>query len=204
MGSSRRKVRTSRLGRFVRGRRPDRNPLRRASDRAETAILAVLAITFLAAAPFTAQASAAWAHASARQAQLSEQASRHQVPAVVLKTDSSVQSSGGYAALLTQARARWTAPDGRVVTGEIPVSLGTTAGTTVRVWTTSDGQLADPPVQDSQVTGTTGFAGALGVIALGVLLGITGMVARRALDKRRMAGWDAEWRATGPRWTTRA
>lgn len=189
---------------FVRGRRPDHNPLRRGSDRAETAILAVLVIAFLAAAPFTAHASAAWAHASARQTQLSQLASRHQVPAVVLKTDSTVQSGGGYAALQAQAHARWTAPDGKVVTGEIPVPLGTAAGATVRVWTTSDGQLTDSPLQDSQVTGTTGFAGALGVIALGVLLAIAGTLACRELDKRRMAGWDAEWRATGPRWTTRA
>jgi hypothetical protein len=25
----------------------------------------------------------------------------------------------------------------------------------------------------------------------------------RALDKCRMAAWESDWRATGPRWTTR-
>jgi hypothetical protein len=29
-------------------------------------------------------------------------------------------------------------------------------------------------------------------------------VTRWTLDKRRIAAWDAEWRSTGPRWTTRA
>jgi hypothetical protein len=42
------------------------------------------------------------------------------------------------------------------------------------------------------------------VIVLAILLAITGMLARRALDKRRMAAWDAEWRAIRPHWTTRA
>lgn len=167
-------------------------------------MLAVLVIAFLAAAPFVAQASAGWGHARAQQAQTAQEASWRQVPAVVLKPESTVQGGGGYPALQVQAQARWKAPDGKVVTGEIPVPLGTAAGATVRVWTTSDGQLTEPPMRDSQVAGTAGFAGAVGIVAFAVLLVITGTLARRALDKRRMAAWGAEWRATGPRWTTRA
>lgn len=204
VGSSRGNIRDTRLGRFVRGRRPDRNPLRRPSDRAETAVLAVLVIAFLAAAPFVAQASAGWALARAQEAQTAQEASWHQVPALVLKAESRVQGGGGYAALQVQALARWKAPDGKVVTGDIPVPPGTAIGSTVRVWTTSDGQLTDAPLRDSQVTGTAGFASALGVTTLAVLLVIAGALARHVLDKRRMAAWDAEWRATGPRWTTRA
>lgn len=204
VGSGQPNVRVSWLGRFVRGRRPDRNPLRRASDQMETVVLAVLVIAFLAAAPFVAQASAAWALARAQQAQTAQQASWHLVPAVVLKTESTVQGGGGYPALQLQAQARWAAPDGKVVTSEIPVSPGTAVGATVRVWTTSDGRLTEPPMRDSQVAGTAGFAGALSVVAFAVLLIITGTLARHALDKRRMADWDAEWRVTGPRWTTRA
>jgi len=188
----------------VRGRRPDRNPLRRTSDRVETALLAALVIAFLAAAPFVAQVSAGWALARAQQAQTAQEASWHQVPAVVLKTESSVQGGDIYAALQVQAQARWKAPNGKVVTREIPVPLGTAVGATVRVWTTSDGQLTDQPMGDSQVAGTAGLASALSIVAFAVLLVITGTLARRALDKRRMADWGAEWRATGPRWTTRA
>jgi hypothetical protein len=204
MGASRRNMPDFWLGRFVRGRRPDRNPLRRASDRVETVVLAVLVTAFLAAAPFVAQASAGWARAAAQQAQAAQEASWHQVPAVVLKTGSTVQGGGGWTALQVQAQARWRAPDGKVVTGQIPVSPRTAAGATVRVWTTSDGQLTEPPMGDSQVAGTAGFASALSVTALAVLLVITGTLARWALEKRRMASWDAEWRATEPRWTTRA
>lgn len=201
MGTRQRNVRVTRLGRFVRGRRPDRNPVRRAADRAETAVLALLVIAFLVAAPFVAQASGAFAYSKAHHAQLSEEASWHQVPARVLKVESS--GGGGYAAD-SEAQARWTAPDGKVVTGEIPVPLTAVAGATVPLWVTNDGQLTDQPLQDAQVSGSRYFAGAFGVIALATVLAIIGLLARRTLDRRRMAAWDAEWRATGPRWTTRA
>ena len=200
MGARPQNIRVTRLSRFVRGRRPDRNPLRRASDRAETAVLALLVIAFLAAAPFVAQASGAYAYSKAHHAQLSEEASWHQVPARVLKVESS--GGGGYA--VPEAQARWTAPDGKVITGEIPVLLTTAAGTTVPLWVANDGQLTDQPLTDAQVSDSRYFAGTFGVITLATVLAITGFLARRTLNKRRMAAWDAEWRATGPRWTTRA
>lgn len=201
MGTRQRDIRVSRLSRFVRGRRPDRNPLRRASDRLETALLALLVVAFLAAAPFTALAAGGWAYARGHQAQLTEEASWHQVRARVLTLSS--QAGSAYADA-PQAKARWTAPDGKVVTGEIAVPPGTTAGATVPLWVTSDGQLTDAPLQNAQVTDQAYLAAAFSVITLGTLLGFTGLLARRALDKHRMAAWDAEWRAAGPSWTTRA
>jgi hypothetical protein len=204
MGTGQQTIRVTRLGRLVRGRRPDHNPLRRTSDRVETAVLAVIVIAFLAAAPFVARAVGGWAQTRAHEAQRTEQASWHQVPALVLKVTAGVQGGGAYAALESEAQARWTAPNGKVITGEIPIAPGTAAGTTVRLWITSDGQLTEPPLQDSQVAGDAVLAGTVSVIVLATLLSITGLVARRTLDKRRMAAWDAEWRATGPRWTTRA
>jgi uncharacterized membrane protein YhaH (DUF805 family) len=203
MGDGQRNIRVTSLGRFARGRRPDRNPLRRASDRLETAMLALLLIVFAAAAPFVAQAGAAWARARAHDAQLSQEASWHQVSAQVLKMTTGVQGGGGYGELEGQAQARWTAPDGKAVTGEIPVPPATAVGTMVPLWITSDGTPTDPPLQDSQVADDAAVAGTVSVIALAVLLTGSGMLARRALDKRRMAAWDVEWRTTGPSWTTR-
>jgi hypothetical protein len=200
MGTRRRDIRVTRTGRFVRGRRPDRNPLRRGSDRVETAVLALLVIVFLVAAPFAALASGSWALARARQAQLAERASLYQVPALVLKLEA--PSGGAYAD--PGAQARWTAHDGRVVTGDIAVPLGAAAGSTQWLWTTAGGQLTNPPLEDSQVTGQAYFAEGFSVFTLAVLLTVTGLVTRWTLDKRRMAAWDTEWRSTGPRWTTRA
>jgi hypothetical protein len=198
MGTRQRQVRITRLGRFLRGRRPDRNPLRRSSDRVETAVLALLVIAFLVGAPFAALASGSFVLAKAHEAQRTEQASSYQVPARVLKLDTQGTTYGD-----PLAQARWTAKDGKVITGEIAVPLGAMVGSTQWVWITANGQITDPPLQDSQVTGQAYFAEVFTVFTLGVLLAITGLVARWALDRRRMAAWDAEWRAAGPRWTTR-
>lgn len=203
MSRTPRKPPVTRLGRFGRGLWPDRNPLRRASDLIETAMLAVLVVAFAVAAPFAAQRGAAWAHAAAREAQLQQQSSRAQVTAVLLKPAGTMRPGGGPAALDPLTPARWRAPDGRAVTGDLPVPAGTAAGATVRVWVSRDGRLSGQPLQDSQVTGQACLAGSLSVVALAILLAVTGVLGRRALDKRRMAAWDAEWRASGPRWTTR-
>jgi hypothetical protein len=199
MGARRRDIPATGLGRFARGRRPDRNPLRRGSDRVETAVLAVLVITFLVAAPFTALAAGSWALARAHQAQLAERASSYQVPARVLQLES---MGGAYGD--PQAQTRWTAHDGTVITGDIAVPLDTAVGSTQWLWTTADGQLTNPPLQDSQVTGQAYFAEGFSVFTLAVLLTAAGLVTRWTLDKRRMAAWDTEWRSTGPHWTTRA
>ena len=68
---------------------------------------------------------------------------------------------------------------------------------------TREGQLTEPPLQDSQVSGQAQFAAVLGVLGLAVALTLVGALVHPALDKWRMASWEAEWLATGPRWTSR-
>ena len=202
MKSRHHKPRTTWLGRLLRGQRPDRNPLRRRSDVIEAAVLGVLVAGFAVGAPSVALASGGWAHATAHRVQLEQEASRHQVTAVVSRAVPNTQG-GGIGSLDHLTPARWTAPDGRAVADEIPVPEGTAAGVTVRVWTTSDGQLTDPPLTDSQVASQEHLAQTFSVIVLAIAAAVTGLLARWALDKRRMAAWDADWRATGPRWTAR-
>ena len=67
MRATQQKPRSTPAGRFVRGRRLDDNPLRRATDRTETLVLIVLAAVFLVCAPVAAQSSGA-AHARPRSA----------------------------------------------------------------------------------------------------------------------------------------
>lgn len=191
----------SRVGRFVRERRFDRNPLRRATDRIETAVLVVLMIGFLVGAPFAALATGAWIHGMVRQEELSQQASRFEVKAEVLKVTT---EPGGGESVSIEAQARWRAPDGHEVTGEVVVTAGTAVGQTVQVWTDRAGDLTSPPLVNSQVADQTDLAEVLGVIATAGVLTLIGEVAFWAINKRRMADWDADWHATGPRWTTRA
>lgn len=197
------KPRSTRTGRFVRRRRFDRNPLRRAADRAETIVLAVLLIVFAVGAPLAAVAASGWAHTTAQRAELAQSASRYLVPARVLSVAPAAAWPAG-PSVNEVVQARWTAPDGAVVTDNIVIPDAVGSGAIIRVWTTRDGQPVSHPVTDAQVASSSEIGAIAAVAALALLLATIWLLARRSLDRRRMAAWDADWQATGPRWTTRA
>jgi hypothetical protein len=133
----------------------------------------------------------------------SEQASWRQVPAVVLgNAGDPLALAEGMAP--PQALVRWTAPDGTHRTDEVTVPAGMAAGQVVRVWINASGQFTGPPLRHRQVTGDAIFAAVLAVLGLCLVVVLAGRLARLALDRRRLAAWDADWQATGPRWTTLA
>jgi hypothetical protein len=186
-------------GRAVRGLWPDRNPLRRTLDRVEAAIVAGLAIAFLAGAPVAAVTAA---HVAAATGARTTQAQRswHRLPAVLL---ADVPSSG-YGRSGPVARASWAAPGGRARTGTVSAPPGARAGSTVLVWADGSGQLAKaPPLRLSQVNDQVVLAAVAAVVVLGYLLPCLGLLACGVLGQRRLAAWDADWRATEPQWTRR-
>jgi hypothetical protein len=185
------------LVRVLRGLRPDRNPLRRGSDRAETAMLGLLLAAFLAGVPFAAHAAGSWAYAgSAREAQ-AQHAAAHQVRATLLQAAKPWSVSEGGA----EAQARWQAPDGQVRTGQVFVLNGAPANGTVMVWVNQAGQLTGPPLEPGQVTGRANMARVFAVAGLAVALIAIGLTGHWALYRRRLARWDAEWLAAGSRWS---
>ena len=187
----------TRLGRWLRGWRPDRNPLRRRSDRAETAILGMLLVAFLAGAPFAAHTAGSWTYATSTREQQAQQTAHHQVPATLLQA---AQPWGPYGA---DASARWRAPDGHVVTGQVFAPAGAMADSTVMVWVNQAGQLTDSPLDASQVANRADMSQVLAVAGLALALIVTGGLVHWALGRRRLAAWDADWLATGPRWSPR-
>ena len=199
----RRRPRTHWLGRVLRGRRFDRNPLRRGSDRVETALLGLLLAVFLAGAPFAAHAAGSWAYATSTREAQAQRASLHQVPATLLAGGAGRERVHERRRSRPEVDARWRAPDGQVRTGEVFVPVGAAAGSTVLVWTNQTGQLADPPLGPTQLAGRAQLAGAAAVGSLAVALIVAGWLARRSLDRRRLAAWDADWLANGPRWSPR-
>jgi hypothetical protein len=189
--------RSTRLGRWWRGWRPDRNPLRRRSDRAETLILGVLLTVFLVGAPLVARAAASWTYATSAREAHAQQAALHQVPATLLEA---AQPVGVYSA---EANARWRAPDGHMMTGQVPVPVGAAAGSTVVVWTNQAGQLTASPLEASQVASRADLSEVLAVAGLAVVLIVVGRLVHWGLNRRRLAAWDAGWLANGPRWSQR-
>jgi hypothetical protein len=198
---SRRGPRSYWLARLLRGRQLDRNPLRRTSDRAETALLGVLLAAFLGVAPIAAHAAGSWAYAaSAREAQ-AQQAGAHQIPATLLRA---APPLGAYAAgAAPDVDVQWRAPDGQMRTGQVLVTSAAATGSTVLVWINQAGQLADPPLRHTQVVMRAEQAAVGAVVSLAIMLFVIGWLARKSLDRRRLAAWDADWLTNGPSWTPR-
>jgi hypothetical protein len=187
-------------GRAVRGLWPDHYPLRRTLDRVEAAIVAGLAVGFLAGASVAAVTAA---HGAAAIGTRTAQAQRswHQATAVLL---ADVPRSGYGRGVGPVARASWAAPGGRARTGTVSAPPGARAGSAVLVWADGSGQLAKaPPLRLAQVNERAVLAAVAASVALGYLLSCLGLLACGVLARRRLAAWDADWRATEPRWTRR-
>jgi hypothetical protein len=193
---------SGRLARALRRWWPDRNPLRRCWDRAEAALVAGLVLTFLAGGVLAALFAGRWAYQAGQRTEQTERAGWHQVPAVLLVNAPRSAYTGYGAELLPGVRARWTAPDGRRQTGEVPAPGGARAGTRIRVWMDSGGRLTGPPLTGRQVAEQAVLAAVTAPAMLALLLVLAGALAYRVLNQRRMAAWDAEWRITGPRWSS--
>jgi hypothetical protein len=174
---------------------PDRNPLRRRCDRVEAAILAGLVAAFILGGSLAALAAGRWAYDSALRTEHAGQAAEHQVTAVLLTT------AGAWSP--ATAQARWTAPEGIPRTGWVPAPAAAPAGTSVRVWVDAAGRPAEPPLRHFQVEGQAVMAAMAALFALAALLGGAGLLAHHVADRRRQAAWDAQWRATGPKWSRR-
>ncbi len=101
------------------------------------------------------------------------------------------------------APARWTAPDGQVRTGDVPVLGPDWASPTVWMWVDHQGRPTGPPLSGRQLANQAIGAGMLAVAALALLLSGLGLLAHCLIDRRRLAGWDAAWAAIEPSWTRR-
>jgi hypothetical protein len=178
----------------------DRNPLRRPADLIAAWLLPAVIAAFLALGPLAAGAASLWVHAgnaAARHAQRSW----HRVPAVLLQAaPGPLMSDSGANTWLVETPARWTA-GGRTHTAKVPAAAGTSADAVVPVWLDRAGQVMFPPQTAGQVQERVLVAAAAALAALAVLLASLALLARRVLDRRRIAGWDAAWQAVGPQWS---
>ncbi len=187
------------LRRQVRGLRPDRNPLRRRSDRVEAYLLAGLFVAAAAGAPLAAEAASGAAHAGALRVQHEQLATEFRVTAVL--TQPAGSSVNGYALSVdVPTRASWKSVSGGHQVGEVLALAGSAKGTDVPIWTDQDGDPVSPPITAAQIAGQ-GDTGAIGAVAVVVALFLTGTgVTRYVLHRRRLAAWEADWLLTAPTW----
>jgi len=191
-----------RMPQLVRRLGLDGNPLRRRSDKIAVCLVALLVAVFLIGAPLLSVAAVGWAGRAGAAGQRAERSWR-QVPTVLLQATPAPATVAGRVFGYSLVLARWTVPDGRARTGQIPVSSGLAAGRTALLWVDAAGSPAGPLPGHRAVLTLEAAAAAGAAAALGIVVLCLACAGRWVLDRRRLAGWQAEWAAVGPQWTNR-
>jgi hypothetical protein len=78
---------------------------------------------------------------------------------------------------------------------------GARQGSTVRTWIDRSGALTDPPADHRVIVGYVFLAVMVTCELSWLVLLAAAVLVRRALDRRRLNAWEAEWRASGPLWS---
>ena len=175
------------------------NKLRRPCDRIEGLLGMLLAAAFLAAVAAAPSLGEHLYHC-----QRADAARLHPATAVLTQNG----PSADYVTTLSQAAARWRAPDGQPEKGMLttmtaPGITGAAARTHVQVWLTGSGQPQAPPASATEAVFSSVMLAIGAVVGAAIVLSICYGLGRLALDRRRLAAWTSEWSLTGPRWTTR-
>jgi hypothetical protein len=184
--------------RAIRRLQSDGNPLRRPIDRAESLVMAGLAIAFLAAAPIAAAVAAHTVYDTGARTIQTQKADWHQVPAVLLS--STVVPGDGYQPSVV---AMWTASSGALRTGLVPAPTVVRVGAKVMVWVNAAGWQTGQPLQPSQIRGQMMLAAIFAPLIFGFVLLCAGQLAHYLLQRQRLATWDVEWQAVEPQWSRR-
>ena len=192
------------LARLVRWLGLDRNPLRRGTDRTEAALRLVMIVLLVVAVPAAAVAAGRWAdHRALHQAQ-AQRAASHLVTAVLLRDAPAIGIPDPYTSVpTTWVPARWQPPGQPPRTGEVLAVAGAHKGSTVRTWIGPSGALTDPPLDHRIIVGDVCLAVVATCVLSWLVLLVTWVLTCRALDRRRLRAWEAEWRASGPLWSGR-
>jgi hypothetical protein len=177
--------------------RPDHNPLRRPIDRVHSRLLTALGVIFLVIVPFAATGTAHLVARGGLRAERVQARTRHQVDATVLDLSPAAPGTGPGTTHL-----RWQDAGGTPRTSVVP-SGDDRPGAHRRIWVDRAGHLTTRPRRHSQTVAASVVAALTVVVLLSLLHSIACTMVDRRLDRRRLAQWEREWSAVGPRWTGR-
>ena len=180
----------------------DGNPLRRRMDVLEAWLVPVAIVVFLALCPLILSLTGTWMRAANISDQRAQEHWQHWPGHLLQAVPGPQQFAHGTNSWITWAPATWT--EGGVTRhGNVPAQAGSRAGSAVTVWLDSTGKVRMPPLTPGQAGSRVLEARAAGLAVLAVLLAIMVVLARRMLDRRRLAGWETAWLSVGPTWSRR-
>jgi hypothetical protein len=178
----------------------DGNPLRPRSYLIERWLAPAAIATFVVLCPVVAGVTSMWVRAD-NAAVAHAKLGWHEVTAVLLRAvPGPAESDHGANTWMTWTPARWSA-DGILHTGDVPAAARASAGSKQAVWLNRTGQPQMPPLTAREVEDRAGADTLLALAALAALLTGSCMVTRRAVYRRRLAGWEIEWLTVGPLWS---
>lgn len=182
-----------------------RNPLARPADRAEATLRMVLVALWLSALPIVAVVGAQ-VRQDVSSIAASQQHSRLTTTAQLLADapDLTYDDQGLQLAGQVEVSARWVAPDGSERIGEVPAAPGGRSGDRLSIWVDRAGDVTEPPVDPATIVVLIITVTTLIAMAWGGLLAAAHLIVRRRLDRRRFAGWDAQWQRIEPLWSGRS
>ncbi len=182
---------------------PDRNPLRRAADRVERALLVVLFALFAAGTPAAALAVAHWAGMGAAHAARVAAAAQRPVTAHLLHTAPPAVGPADTSSYLVHEPAWWADSAGVKHVATVLVTAGTKAGAVLHEWTDGAGGLTSVRIDPGQLSSGAVLAAVGTAVLLAGVVVVAMLLIRRQVDRRRLAGWEDGWSAIGPEWTGR-
>ena len=183
--------RTGCFVRTARGLWPDHNPLRRASDRAEAGIAALLIGALLLGAPLIALLTWRLTFTGTFTTTNAIHDGWRQVSAVLQADEPGWTGDYG-----SPVPVRWQGRNGVPHTGQTLAAPGARAGTRVTVWTNASGQLSDTPMSPRQAVTQADLAAGIAVLLWALFLLSTGLLAEHLLERRRLAAWETDWRTS--------
>jgi hypothetical protein len=181
----------------------DGNPLRRRSDVIAAWLLPVAIVLFFGLCPVIYAVIGMRVRADNAAVQRAE-ATWHQANAELLQAAGGPQQTGSGSNTWTVLAPIRLVENGRAYDANHPVAAGTAADTQVKVWLNRTGSLEVPPLSAAQADDRVLADTLVALAALAVLLAGGTWATRRMLDRRRLAGWETEWLAVGPRWSRQA
>jgi hypothetical protein len=182
----------------------DRNPMRRATDRIQALLRAVVLAMLVVGGPIATVYAGHAAYASAARTARAQATAWHRVPALILRVGPvptlwQRPDTTGPATM----SVRWTTPQGASRAGEIPGRADAAPGSVVTVWIDKAGRLTARPLSRTDAWERATEAAAVTAAALILLLSALSGAASLVLDRHRLTRWEAEWLAVEPQWTGR-
>ncbi|MFI2368009.1 hypothetical protein [Streptomyces sp. NPDC018833] len=179
------------------------HPLRRRVDVLEARVLLAVAGAVCVLAPAVGATAGAYAYTHDQAVAAAQNASRHQVRAVVLRDapDPAPQADATQRLTKVAVPVRWTTADGTSATGTAAVRPGTERGEPMSIWLDRAGRITTAPLNSGDIWAGALFVG-LGGAALTVSAGAVAAAAVRAVwNRRRAAEWQREWKEVEPAWS---